>query len=156
MPKKHVREIRGRKEHENENNNEHEEFSDEEEKEEEQEHRKKSNEKKSSDSEVRNKKYACKENKSNEDEGNHESTQLIKKLKGDIEKAREMHGNVLKDSVHTEVRHEVLVDSLKEELCRAMHSCEDENCLEVEDTMKTQRKSFIWTLEKSFWKDERR
>ena len=91
---------------------------------------------------MRDEKHECKENESYEDEGNYESFQLIKKLQGDVEKVCAMCENLQKDSVCTKVRHEALVESLKEELCRAMHNCEDEHHLEVEVMMKNVEKEF--------------
>ena len=46
------------------------------------------------------------------------------------------------DSVCTEVIHEVLVDNLKDELCRATRNSQDECCLEVEDTKNKIDKEF--------------
>ena len=156
VSKKHVCETRGRKEHNNKNNNRHEEFSDEEEKEEEQEYCKRSNEKKSSDSVMRNKKYKCKENKSYEDEGDYASVQLIKKLKGDVEKACAMCENLQKDSIYTEVRHETLLENLKDELFRVMHDNEDEDCLEVEDTMKNIEKEFYLDVREEYFEGRKK
>ena len=137
MSKKHVHETHGRKAHDNKNNKKYEELSDEEEKEEEQDHHKISNEKESSDGVMHDKNHKCKENEKHECEGNNESFQLIKKLKGDVDKACAMHKNLQKDSVCREVRYKILVENMKEELYRVMHNCGDEHYLDVEGIMKT-------------------
>ena len=93
MPKKRVCETHGRKAHDDENNNDHEALSDKERKEEELEHCKTSNEKESSDGAIQNKNHKCKEN---------ESFKLIKKLKGDVEKAGMAHGMLERKSVYVE------------------------------------------------------
>ena len=125
-------------------------------KEEEQECYKISNEKKSNDIVMRNEKHECKENDSYEDVGNHENVQLIKKIKGNVEKACVVHEHLQKDSVCTEVRYKILVENLKEELFRVMHDNEYEHSLEVEDTMKKIEKEFYLALEKNLLKDKRR
>ena len=47
-----------------------------------------------------------------------------------------MHEKLKEDSICTEVVHEMLVNNLKDELCRAMHDSPDEHYLEVEDVKK--------------------
>ena len=91
---------------------------------------------------MRNKKHECKEKESYEDEGDCESVKLIKKLKGDVEKACMMYENLQKDSINTEVRCEMLVENMKDELCRVIHDNEDECYLEVENTMENIEKEF--------------
>ena len=162
---KHVRETHGRKENKNENNDENEELSCNEEKEEDEQHHKILNDRKRSNVAMSDKKSKRKAIKCYADEGDHEkerkevecaSVQLAKYLKGDVEKSCVMCEKLKEDSICTEAIHEVLVENLKDELCRVVRNSKDECCLEAEDTKKTIEKTFIWTLEKNVLKDERR
>ena len=141
---KDVHETCGRKDNKNKNNNEHEELSDDE-KEEDEEHCNVLNDKKSSNVVTNNKKSKCEAMECHLDESDHEkeckpvecaSVQLVKDLKGGVEKACVTHEEIKEDSVCTEVTCKMLVDNLKDELCRITCNSRDENCLEVEDTKK--------------------
>ena len=104
------------------------------------------NDKKSSDVAASNKKSKHKATECYADEGCHEksrkaveraSAQLVKDLKGGVEKARAACEKLKEDSARTEAMHEVLVGNLKDELCRVARNCEDYRYLEAKGTMKT-------------------
>ena len=54
-----------------------------------------------------------------------------------------------------EVTYEMLVDELKEELCRVTHNSQDECCLEVEDAKKQIEEEFDMEDKANFMKDVR-
>ena len=102
----------------------------------------------------------CKAIECYEDEGDYDkeckevacaTSQLFKDLQGDVERACAMHEKLQKDSVHTEVVHEVLVKNLDDELCRVTHNSQEECYLEVEDMKETIDKEFYLEIrEKCF------
>ena len=61
---------------------------------------------------------------------------MVKDFKGDVEKACVMRKKLKEDRVCAEAMHDVLVDNLKDDLCRVTHNSKDEVYLAVEDTMK--------------------
>ena len=62
------------------------------------------------------------------------SKELLKDFQSDEERACVERDSLQKKSIRVDLRHEVLVEQLKDELCKVAHEKQEEACFEVEDT----------------------
>ena len=91
-----------------------------------------------------NKEKECKEEES-------ARNKLIQELRGDVEKACVMYEKLQKDSVHTEVRCEVLVDNSKDELCSFMCNSQEECYLDIDEIKNKIDKDFFLDIREEYF-----
>ena len=81
--------------------------------------------------------------KNREHEQERKNEKLIKDLREDVEKACSMYEELQEESAHVEVEYELLVDELKDELCRIRHESQVECYLDVDEIRYEIDKEFV-------------
>ena len=79
------------------------------------------------------------------------SQQLVKDFQSDIERVCVEYDLLQMKSTHIEVRYEVLVEQLKDKLCKVMYEQQEESCFEVEDIENKINDEFKLDVTKEFF-----